>query len=190
MRISPSALRGNEPRHNIFFALYPPAETAAHIARFTDRMFDAGTLRGPRIARERLHISLYSLGMYPAPPKELVSQASEAVTKVKRGPFKLALNRLTSFRNRKGRQPRVLSGDDGLIGIDLLSGAIYLTLRLEGLRCSSARISPHLTLSYEKSELPDDFIGPVIWWVDEFHLIHSPYGESRHEVLGRWPLVE
>jgi RNA 2',3'-cyclic 3'-phosphodiesterase len=190
MRSSLSAMPGRAPRHALFFALYPPVETAARISRFADRMFEKGLLRGPRVACERLHISLNGLGTYQAPPNDLVGRASEAASKVKRRRFKLALNRLMSFQNKRGPHPCVLSGDDGLIGIDLLYGAIYLTLRLEGLRCPRERITPHLTLSRETTALPDDFIEPVSWQVDEFRLIHSPYGESRHNVPGCWPLED
>jgi RNA 2',3'-cyclic 3'-phosphodiesterase len=189
MRFSCEPPPRGEPRHAIFFALYPPAEQAAVIAHFTDRMFEAGRLRGPRVARERLHISLNPLGEYPVLPEPFIAQVRDTVASLKRRPFEVVLNRTKSFRNKETR-PCVLIGDDGVIGIDGLYSVIHEILTEAGLPRGRARITPHLTLSYEQNELPDDFIEPVSWRVEEFRLIHSPRGESRHNVLGCWPLVE
>jgi 2'-5' RNA ligase len=49
---------------------------------------------------------------------------------------------------------------------------------------------PHLTLSREADLAPEAFIDPVSWRVQEFCLIDSPQGESRHNILDRWPLAE
>jgi 2'-5' RNA ligase len=178
---------GRATRHAIFCALYPPDEVAKSIWHFTDLLFEQGVLNGRRVARECLHISLNYLGSYPAPPEPLIVKAADALANVKRPCFKLALNRLISFKNTEF-QPRVLSGDEGLIGIDMLYDAIYLSLRKSGLRFPHPRIIPHLTLSRERHVLPEDDIAPLSWRAQEFRLIHSPRGEGRHYVLGSWPL--
>lgn len=177
------------PRHDIFFALHPPLKVANAITCFTDRMFETGILRGPRVACERLHITLNGLGSYSVCPAPLIAKASKAVADLKRPSFKLALNCLRSFDNNPLR-PRVMSGDDGLIGIDMLYDEIYLMLRRSGLRFPHPRITPHLTLSRERNLLPEDFIEPVVWPVREFLLIDSLQGQSRHQILGRWQLIK
>ncbi len=174
--------------HALFFALYPPEEEAKAIWRFTDGLFEQGVLKGRRVALERLHISLNSLGSYPAPPGLLIARVCEALSDWKCPSFVLAMNCLISFANA-GLQPRVLSGEDGLIGIDLLYDAIYLSLRQAGLRFPHPRLTPHLTLSREDHLLPDAYIEPVRWRAREVRLIHSPRGESRHHVVGAWPLT-
>ncbi len=50
-------------------------------------------------------------------------------------------------------------------------------------------IKPHVTMLRDRRATPTEFITPVRWWVREFVLIDSLYGESRHEILGRWPLI-
>ncbi len=181
--------RLEQPRHNIFFALYPPSEISAAICGFTDRMFDAGTLRGPRVARDCLHISLNHLGAFQDLPNWLIDESCETVSKLKVRPFEVVLNRFISFENRNRLRPRVLTGDDGLIGVDGLYQELNAVLGAAGLPHGSQRIArPHLTLSREENALPEDFIEPVSWWVRDFRLIHSPRGESRHNVLGCWPL--
>jgi RNA 2',3'-cyclic 3'-phosphodiesterase len=177
-------------RHNIFFALYPPRDVARRIARLTDRMFEEGELRGPRVAPERLHVTLKSLGSYSALHPLLIARAGEIASKVKMPAFSLALNRVMSFENRTGLRPRVLVGDEGVFGVFRLHGALHEAEReVSRSRRREPRIEPHLTLSREDSVRPEDLIDPIVWRVREFRLIDSAHGESRHNVLGRWPLL-
>ena len=56
---------------------------------------------------------------------------------------------------------------------------------------------PHLSLAYRGPHAGSETgplvaatpIDPIGWWVDGFELVRSPWGSSRHDVLGRWPLV-
>ena len=52
------------------------------------------------------------------------------------------------------------------------------------------RFSPHLTLGYRIGEPFSERVAPVSWTADEIVLIDSHVGRTRHEVLGRWRLVE
>lgn len=186
----PDTPAGLRSRHNIFFALYPPPEVAEAIARFSDRLFRDGTLRGPRVGVDRLHISLNGLGAYPQWPEDLVAAAKTAVARVRAPAFWVALNRVMSFENRTGLRPRVLVGDDGVAGVFMLHRQIHEALALAGLiRRAEPSLTPHLTLSRESGLSPDDDVQPWAWRVSEFRLVHSPQGEGRHEVLDRWPLV-
>ena len=47
---------------------------------------------------------------------------------------------------------------------------------------------PHVTLLYDDGHVPPQTSLPIGWTVDELVLIHSLVGQSRHIVLGRWPL--
>jgi RNA 2',3'-cyclic 3'-phosphodiesterase len=178
------------PLHNIFFALYPPPEQARAIWRLADRMSEEQGWRGPRVPRDRLHITLNHLGCFPTLPQRLISAASDAITQLTVRSFVLALNRVVSFESRVRRSPRVLTGDDGLIGVDGLYGAIQAALACGGLKHRGPKsITPHLTLARNDSKAPESFIDPVAWRVREVLLIHSPYGESRHDILDRWALA-
>jgi 2'-5' RNA ligase len=184
------AAAGREGRHNIFFALYPSQAAADGIVHLTDRLFEAGTLRGRRVTRDCLHVSLYGLGCYDWVPSRIIDDVCAAVSHLKMAPFRLALNAIMSFDHHDGWRPRVLTGDDGLYGVDELYDAMHLILKKGRPRGRQVpRIArPHLTLSREETLLPDALIEPVHWTVRDFRLIHSPHGESRHIVLGCWPL--
>ncbi len=173
-------------RHRVFFALYPPREAVSRIVYLNECLFD---LKGSRVAPQRLHISLNCLGDYEALPKPLIASACAVASRLKVRPFKLVLNRIVSFKNN-GRHPRVLVGDDGVIGARMLHRSIGEAFREKGvLRGGEPDIEPHLTLSREDHVRPEVFIEPAVTWdVREFRLIHSPQGESRHHVLGRWLL--
>ena len=190
MRHVLTASAGRDVRHRIFFSLYPPVETAERIARLMDRLFETGALGGRRVTRDCLHVTLYGLGGYNSIPRDHIDEVCGAISHLKMCPFDLVLNRMMSFQNTDGSQPRVLTGEDGVYGADALHGAIYAVLTKGNSRRRRApRLTPHLTLSYEEHVLPDAFIDPLRWRVQDFRLIHSAHGESRHEVLGRWPLV-
>jgi 2'-5' RNA ligase len=45
-----------------------------------------------------------------------------------------------------------------------------------------------MTLGYRDGRPFSERIAPVGWDAEEFVLIHSHLGKTRHEVVGRWPL--
>ncbi|WP_375403788.1 2'-5' RNA ligase family protein [uncultured Sphingomonas sp.] len=51
------------------------------------------------------------------------------------------------------------------------------------------RFAPHLTLAYGHTVRRNEHIDAVSWLVEEYLLVESVYGEGRHVLLGRWPLV-
>jgi 2'-5' RNA ligase len=53
---------------------------------------------------------------------------------------------------------------------------------------AESRFTPHISLIWSSDFLPERAIEPFSWTIREFVLIHSMYGQSRHEVLSRWPL--
>ena len=176
--------------HNLFFALRPDQQAAEHVCVLTERLRLRHGLSGRPLARERLHISLNSLGRWPDLPWGLIGEASEVASTVAMRPFVVALDHVVSFQNNAGRRPLVLIGEDGVIGVAALHSAIHQALADAIIvRRPEPVVTPHLTLLRDRRTAPKEFITPVRWWVREFVLIHSPYGESRHDVLGRWPLL-
>lgn len=174
-----------EGPHAIFFALYPPAERAADIAR----LFEGDGLRGHRVSRERFHVTLNYLGHCACVPEALIVRTCTVISRLEKTTFLFALNKLRSFDTHNGQYPRILAGEDSVIGAELLQEAIHSALAREGLiRGRLQQITPHLTLSYEAVAFSDRYIAPIVWDVADFCLVHSPQGESRHHILGRWPL--
>ncbi len=175
--------------HNLFFAIQPPPEVAARISALTEGLGQRHGLTGRPLAPERLHISLNSLGEHQGMPDELIVKASKAASDVAMPPFVVALDRVASFQVKADLRPVVIFGDDGVIGVNLLHTAIHMALNYARLIPNHERaIAPHLTLVRDRTEVPEEQIEAVSWRVREFVLIHSPYGEGRHNVLGRWRL--
>ena len=174
--------------HNIFFALYPDDETAERAVALTHRFRRRYSLSGRPMARERLHITLNPVGGAYELPTRLIDQAMEAAAKVRMPPFVVGLDRAVSW-NSQGPRPLVVVGDEGDIGARMLYDRLHVALRQTCLVKPGKRsITPHMTLMRDPVETPETFIAPMRFAVREFRLIDSPYGESRHNVLGRWPL--
>lgn len=51
------------------------------------------------------------------------------------------------------------------------------------------RFNPHVTLIYRPGMPFSAPVPPIAWEAAELVLIHSLLGETRHQELGRWPLV-
>ncbi len=176
--------------HNLFFALRPDQKAAGHIAFQCDRQRLRHGLSGRPVGRDCLHISLNPLGVGHERPWPLIARASKAVSTIPTRPFVVALDRVVSFQNAVGRRPLVLTGEDGVIGVCALYSAIHQALAdALVVRRPEPSVIPHVTMLRDRRATPEEFVTPVRWWVREFVLIDSLYGESRHEVLGRWPLI-
>lgn len=57
------------------------------------------------------------------------------------------------------------------------------------MRAPQPGIGPHLTLWRVHGRAPQTFIAPIRWRVRDFVLIDSPYGEGRHDIVDRFPLI-
>ena len=51
------------------------------------------------------------------------------------------------------------------------------------------RFNPHITLSYQKGQPFDRSIDSFSWLAEEFVLIHSHVGLTRHDIVARWRLT-
>jgi 2'-5' RNA ligase len=84
----------------------------------------------------------------------------------------------------------VLLGDDGVAGLWKLQHIIDDALKKAGLgRLGRSRSTPHMTLLYDDRSIPEQFVEPVVWTVQEFVLIRSLMGQSHHIEFDRWPLL-
>lgn len=184
-------LKTTSERHRLFFAIQPDEAAADRIAHLIEQLRRRHGLMGRPMARDRLHISLNFVGAYPqAPPETDIARARRCAAAVAMAPFVVALNRAESWKARAQARPLVLTGDEGVIGIDLLRGAIHQALAGGGLVTPRAadRVA-HLTLLWGRHEIAEPLAEPLSWTVRDVVLLNSPFGEGRHEVLGRWPLV-
>lgn len=169
--------------HRVFFAVQPDEATGEQVFRFTGRLQRQEPLRGRPIARQRLHVTLGMVGRWPRrPPDDVIDLARQIADQIAMRPFKTEFKRLQSWGKSKG--PLVLVGDDEAVGLELLHDALYAAWGLE----PDPQFRPHMSLIWSPDRLPDRRVRPFGWTVREFVLIHSVYGQSRHDILGRWPL--
>jgi hypothetical protein len=57
-------------------------------------------------------------------------------------------------------------------------------------RLPSYRLDPHMTLDYRGDRRGRMLDRPIAWMIEDFSLIESVHGETRHIELGRWQLRE
>ncbi len=175
-----------EALHNLYFALRPDVEAARALCALASRRAQAG----PPMDPERLHISLYSLGLHRRLPRQAVVAAIQAAGSVRHAPFMLELDRMASWGRGQGPLPVVAWSDDGLCGVHRLHDVLCQALASTAdWRRRKPAIEPHLTLWRAHERTRETFIPPVRWWVRDFALLDSRYGQGRHEVLDRFPLV-
>lgn len=176
-------------KHVYYLALQPTPEAAEAVAERLAAARRDFRLTAKPIAANRLHVSLYNLGAFKRPPGPIMDKAVDVVRRVAARPFTIALNRLGTWGRRDGERPVVLWGDDGVIGVQ----ALYDDLHHELVRAGMASrrdppFEPHMTLLYDRAEVPETVVEPVSWRVEGFVLIHAVHGEGRFEVVERFPL--
>ncbi len=137
----------------------------------------------------RLHLSLNFVGDVPRPADQIGHGKGRLAGRQGRhaAPFAVTLNQVESWKGEL--HPLVLLGDEGVIGVQLLHAAIHKAL-VAGTMAPrrEPELWPHVSLLWDKAQPPREFVEPITWMAREFVLLDSPYGEGRHEVLGRWPL--
>ena len=176
-------------QHVVYFALRPPAAVAEQVRTIIAPRLRREGLTGRLVPADRLHVSLIGLGCFPRVPSQVVEMACRVAEAIAGRPFRLAFNRLASWGRGDGQRAVVLSGDDGVIGVETLHDALHAALAARGMVRGRPRpFWPHMTVLHDRRELPETFVGPVNWLVEDFVLIDSLHGEGRHELVGRWRL--
>jgi 2'-5' RNA ligase len=147
-------------------------------------------LKGRPTPAARLHLSLNFIGTFRGPPtRAVMEKAASLADKVLAAPFRVTLNQVESWKGDP--HPLVLLGDEGVIGVELLHGALHKALAAGTMAPRrQPEFWPHVSLLWDKAEAPRQLVQPVSWVAREFVLLDSLHGEGRHEVLGRWPLLK
>jgi 2'-5' RNA ligase len=167
----------------LFLAVVPPAEVAERIARLARHLRIGHELRGKPLAPEHFHVTLCPLGDGVGVPPELVTLATERAAGIAMPSFKVAFDRVGSFRNGAF----VLRGDDSTIGLEILQQR--LSDALDGRPRPARPFTPHLTLLRDRHLVPEHDISPIEWEVREIVLVHSLLGRTVHRHLARVPLA-
>lgn len=171
----------------LFFALLPAAEDALQIVQLRERLLLERGLTGQRIATERLHVSLHTVGAWHGLSRTAVRAAKDIGASFSKPPFEVVFDRTMSFA---GERAFVLRAEADAAFISFHS-ALGIEMKKAGIgRSVTSRFTPHLTLLYGDRMVTERSIEPLRWTVRDFVLVQSlrGRGRSRHIHLARWQL--
>ena len=173
-------------QHSLFFALMPEGPDAAQAHALALDLCRRKRLSGAARPRSTLHVSLWPIGrrMREAPPRGLVSLAAKAASQVTACPFTVAMNRVESWTHNRAKGPVALLGDEGVIGVDQLHHRLANAFG----QAPDQGFNAHMSLAWTATPFAPEPVEPLVWTVREFVLAHSFVGQSRYEILERFPL--
>lgn len=174
----------------LFFALFPPASTAAQVYALQQDLRVRHGLWGRALAMDRLHVALCHLGDYDGLPNTIVAKAREAASLVHAPAFDVMFDRALSFSGRPRNRPFVLHSHDGAHGVQDFQRQLGLAMASCGLGKLVRPYTPHMTLLYDTADVAEHSIEPIVWRCTEFRLVHSMLGQTRHISLGDWQFSE
>jgi 2'-5' RNA ligase len=175
-------------KHVLYLALQPSPEAAAQALELTERLRREHGLSGKPVATNRLHVSLNHLGVFKSPPTAVMQKAVDVLGGLEGRPFTVAFNRVASW-GKGAVRPVVLWGEEGVIGVQTLYSDLNRELARHGMAPRrEPPFEPHMTLLYDRGDLPETFVEPVSWRIEAFTLIHAVHGEGRVDVVERFPL--
>jgi RNA 2',3'-cyclic 3'-phosphodiesterase len=175
-------------RVGLFFALFPPPETAARIAELAQQLQRVHRLKGTATAPERLHCTLRTVDLRERDLTAVLHRAQDAGGRMRAAPFAVAFNCTSSFGTTAPHL--VLVGDRSLSELHAfrtMLGSAMFHAGLEGRAAHS--FTPHITLLYGTDRVVPDYpVRPIGWRADAFELILSVHG-AGHRHVARWPLA-
>jgi 2'-5' RNA ligase len=173
----------------LFLATFPDRDTADRLAAFAAAQCARHGLRGKPLATDRFHVTLFHLGDSAGLRPEIVEAASAAAERVTAAPFDVVFDQVTSFEARRETSPFVLTAEQGNASLHAFQAELGARLREAGLgRWVSSGFRPHVTLACDRLVTAPEKVAPMAWRVEEFALVHSLLGRTRHIPLARWPL--
>jgi 2'-5' RNA ligase len=174
-------------RVKLFFALRPPPELCPAIERLGTTLQRAHRLQGKITSRDRLHNTLAAIGHPRRSMEDALIRAHQAGAGLTYPAFPVRFEWTQSFDVRRDRYPLVLRGDlASLVGFQR---ALAAQMTREGLPVPLS-YTPHITLLWADRPVADYPIAPIGWVVQDFVLMMSVVGRSRHFELRRWRLSE
>jgi RNA 2',3'-cyclic 3'-phosphodiesterase len=175
-------------RDAVFFALKPSLDAAQQAKRLGRHLRNKFGLSGAPLMPRCFHVSLFGLGCYGELADETITAACEAAASVTMKRFLIAFDYVESFGGNL-KYPVVLTGDEGVTGITMLRHELIAALRKIGLvGAREPHFAPHMTLLYDPRKVREQAVEEISWTASDFLLVRSLHGQSRHELLGRWPL--
>lgn len=167
--------------HRLFFAFIPPVSVAEGM---TELLTTSGWPGKPN-RTDRLHMTLALTPDFTDMPREAIDAFIKIGGEVAAEPLRLILDRAIAREKNLVLVPSERLPQAERFQRQLVRAIARARLPLR----KSVRFSPHITLSYQKGVAFDRPINSFSWLAEEFVLIHSHVGLTRHDVVGRWRLT-
>lgn len=180
------------PGINYFFAVLPDDLARSEIAGVGERFRKSHRVSGSPVGIDGLHLLLCPMGKPERLRQPLESALLAAAGEVRAKGFVATLDSAMRFSAKDGQFPFVLCADTATTESALqLRKAIAAAQARVGLQVSGvSSFLPHVTLLRGHAvDTIEESIAPIHWHVREFVLIRSFFGQSKYEVIGRWPLA-
>jgi len=177
---------------NYFFALLPDDPARSAIAGVGERFCKSHRVSGTPVGIDSLHLTLCPMGKPERLRQPLESALLAAAGEVRAQGFVATLDSAMRFSVRDGRFPFVLCADGATTAAALeLRKAVAAAQLRAGLQVSGvSSFLPHVAMLHGHAvDAIEESITAIQWRVSEFVLIRSFFGQSRYEVVGRWPLA-
>ena len=194
-RTSSSSLHGHKPNEgtHFFFALKPDDKATSEIARACERFRKSHRLIGSPVDSGEFHLTLVDMGRPERLRQPVESALVAAAESVSVESFEVSLDSAVRLSAAKdGNFPFVLCADNACSSWAMkLRVAIAEAQRRFGLQVLGvSNYLPHVTLLRGNAiDTVAESMPPIRWNAHEFVLIRSFFEQSRHEVIGRWPLT-
>jgi 2'-5' RNA ligase len=173
----------------LFLALFPDPATVPPLSTLAAEQCARHGLRGRPLLPERFHVTLFHLGDWAGLPPDVVDAAMKAAARVRAAPFEVVFDRVASFDGRRDKLPFVLRAEGGNPALRAFQAELGARLREGGVAPVGTGFEPHVTLAYDARKVAVEVVAPIRWRVDEFVLVHSLLGQTRHLRLAHWPLA-
>jgi len=157
-----------------------------------ERFRKSHRVSGSLVGIDNLHLSLCPMGKPERLRQSLEGALLAAAGEVRAMGFVAILDSAMRFSAKDGQFPFVLCADTATTESALqLRKAIAAAQARVGLQVSGvSSFLPHVTLLHGHAvDSIEESIASIHWHVREFVLIRSFFGQSKYEVIGRWPLA-
>ncbi len=133
---------------------------------------------------ELLHMTIQPVGDRSWITDADIEATCAALSRLRYAPFVMQFDRI------EGGETMSLSGGTRNYIAQDFRLAILDALFTHYERLPSYRLDPHMTLDYRGHPRGRLLDRPIAWMIEDFSLIESVHGETRHIELGRWQLRE
>ncbi len=191
IQVARNASMKARPLHRLFFAIMVPSSSAIQIAECFSAFQQRYPFRHTPISPDRLHVTLASVFAGDCLPEAIVRFARIIGDTIRFEQFPITLDRALTYRNSSTKLPFVFAAEAASARVTKLAAEIRRAHSyLSGTpKDTFSSISPHVTVIWDRVMIPRHKIVPIIIPAQEITLVHSHVGQSKYEILARWPLI-